>query len=210
MLAGILELYIKTNTILMYREVMSMKIGEAQKIYREERQDLIDQRKALIKQRDELRKKSSFGTQEDKKLFSEEAATLELSINEVNKKFDRNQEVLDKLAEQYAAVWNAEVARQQSDVMEDEAVNMAKIMEVARRIARGAKVPAKDEQKLMDYSMELYMAAKNMAIMNASNKEKYDSLWDDEDEEQEVYDPEGKAENAQVSIDLPEISEEEA
>lgn len=210
MLAGILELYIKTNTILMYREVMSMKIGEAQKIYREERQDLIDQRKALIKQRDELRKKSSFGTQEDKKLFSEEAATLELSINEVNKKFDKNQEVLDKLAEQYAAVWNAEVARQQSDVMEDEAVNMAKIMEVARRIARGAKVPAKDEQKLMDYSMELYMAAKNMTIMNASNKEKYDSLWDDEDEEQEVYDPEGKAENAQVSIDLPEISEEEA
>lgn len=210
MLAGILELYIKTNTILKYREVMSMKISEAQKIYREERQNLIDQRNTLIKQRDELRKKSSFGTEEDKKLFSEEAATLELSINEVSKKFDKNQEVLDKLAEQYAAVWNAEVARQQSDVMEDEAVNMAKIMEVARRIARGAKVPAKDEQKLMDYSMELYMAAKNMAIMNASNKEKYDSLWDDEDEEQEVYDPEGKAENAQVSIDLPEISTEEA
>lgn len=36
-----------------------MKIGEAQKIYREERQDLIDQRKALIKQRDELRKKAA-------------------------------------------------------------------------------------------------------------------------------------------------------
>lgn len=35
-----------------------MKIGEAQKIYREERQNLIDQRKALINQRDELRKKA--------------------------------------------------------------------------------------------------------------------------------------------------------
>lgn len=181
-----------------------MKIGEAQKIYRAERQNLIDQRNALVKQRDELRKKN-YGTEEEKKLFSEEAATLELSINEVTKKFDKNQEVLDSLTEQYVAVWNAEVARQQSDVMEDEAVNMAKVMEVARRIARGAKVPAKDEQKLMDYSMELYMAAKNMAIMNASNKEKYDSLWDDEEEEPQEYDPEGKAENAEVSIDLPEI-----
>ena len=37
-----------------------MKIGEAQKIYREERQNLIDQRKALINQRDELRKKSAY------------------------------------------------------------------------------------------------------------------------------------------------------
>ena len=36
-----------------------MKIGEAQKIYREERQNLIDQRKALINQRDELRKKNA-------------------------------------------------------------------------------------------------------------------------------------------------------
>lgn len=114
--------------------------------------------------------------------------------------------MLDSLAEQYAAVWNAEVARQQSDVMEDEAVNMAKVMEVARRIARGAKVPAKDEQKLMDYSMELYMAAKNMAIINSSNKEKYDSLWDDDEEkEPQEYDPDGKAENAEVSQDLPEI-----
>ena len=187
-----------------------MKIGEAKKIYREERQNLIDQRKVLINQRDELRKKSAYGTEEEKKLFSEEAATLELSINEVNKKFDKNQEVLDKLAEHYAAVWNAEVARQQSDVMEDAAVDVAKVMEVARRIARGAKVPAKDEKKLMDYSMELYMAAKNMAMMNAANKEKYDSLWDDEDEEQEIYDPEGRAENAEVSIDLPETSTEEA
>lgn len=185
-----------------------MKIGEAQQIYREQRQTLIEQRKALLKQRDEL-KKRSYGTDEEKKLFSEEAATLELSINEVNKKFDKNQEVLDKLTEQYAAVWNAEVARQQGDVMEDEAVNMAKIMEVARRISKGAKVPARDEQKLMDYSMELYMAAKNMAMINASNKkEKYDSLWDDEEDDKQEYDPEGKAENAQVSIDLPEIDTE--
>lgn len=188
-----------------------MKISDAQKIYREYRQDLIDQRKYLIKQRDDLQKRT-YGSEEEKALFSEEAATLQLSINEINKKFDQNQEILDKLTNQYVAVWNAEVARQQSDAMEDEAENMAKIMEVARRIASGAKVPAKDEQKLMEYNMELYMAAKNMAVMNASNKEKYDSLWDEDEEDQnsEEYDPQGKAENAEVSIELPEISTEEA
>ncbi len=54
-------------------------------------------------------------------------------------------------------------------------------MEVARRIMKGAKVPASDEKKLMEYSMELYMAAKNMAVLNENKKkEEYDSLWDDE------------------------------
>ena len=183
-----------------------MKIGEAQKIYRQQRQSLIEQRNSLVKHRDELLKKGE-KTESERELFSKEAAILELSINETTKEFDKNQEILDALTEQYVAVWNAEVARQQNDVLSKAAVDVAKIMEVARRIAKGASVPSKDEQKLMDYSMELYMSAKNMAVLNTSNKkEKYDSLWDDEEEEQTEYDPEGKAENAEVAVDLPEIS----
>lgn len=183
---------------------MYMKLGEAQNLYRQQRQALIDQRKALINKRDELQKKMV--TESDKALYSEEAATLELSIKDVSKKFDENQEVLDNLIEQEAAIWNAEVARQQGDAMQEAAVDLSKIMEVARRIARGARVPAKDEQKVMDYSMELYLASKNMAIMNAhKKKEKYDSLWDDEDKQEEEYDPQGKAENTTVNIDIPEL-----
>lgn len=182
-----------------------MKIPEAQKIYRANRHELIDQRKLLIKQRDELERKKRV-TPNGSELFSEEAATLELSINEVNKKFDDNQEILDKLGEQYAAVWNSEVAKQQADAMEKAGIDMSKIMEVARRIADGAKVPAKDEEKLMEFSMELYMAAKNMAAMNADKDEEYDSLWEDEEEDGQEYDPKGKADNAEVSMDLPEIS----
>ena len=147
---------------------MYMKLGEAQQLYRNQRQALIDQRKLLIQRRDELKKKTI--TESDKELYSEEAATLELSISEVNKQFEANQEVLDRLAEQHAAVWNAEVARQQGDAMQEAAVDLAKIMEVARRISRGASVPPKDEQKVMDYSMELYMASKNLAVMNALKK----------------------------------------
>ena len=182
-----------------------MKIPEAQKIYRANRQELIDQRKLLIKRRDELERKKRV-TPNGNELFSEEAATLELSINEVNKKFDDNLEILDKLGEQYAAVWNSEVAKQQADAMEKAGIDMSKIMEVARRIADGAKVPAKDEEKLMEFSMELYMAAKNMAAMNADKDEEYDSLWEDEEEDGQEYDPKGKADSAEVSMDLPEIS----
>lgn len=182
-----------------------MKITEAQKIYRANRQELIDQRKLLIKQREELERKKRV-TPNGSELFSEEAATLELSINEVNKKFDDNQEILDKLGEQYAAVWNSEVTKQQADAMQKAGIDMSKIMEVARRIADGAKVPAKDEEKLMEFSMELYMAAKNMAAMNSDKDEEYDSLWEDEDEDGQEYDPKGKADSAEVSMSLPEIS----
>lgn len=182
-----------------------MRLIEAQQAYRAQRQELIDQRKELLNRQKALERKMNV-TVNGKELFAEEAATLELSINANREKFDENMEVLDRLAEQECALWNAEVCRQQTDAMSDYAIDMAKIMEVARRISNGGKVPATDEQKLMDYSMELYMSAKNAAMLAEMRKksEKYDSLWDDEDEEQTEYDPQGKAENSEVDIALPE------
>lgn len=73
----------------------------------------------------------------------------------------------------------AEAAKKAGESFED----MARIMEIARRIANGDHVPAKDEQKLMEFSDELYQAAKAAAIVNADKKHKdYDSLYDDEEE----------------------------
>lgn len=183
-----------------------MKISEAQEKYRLQRQALLNQRKQLIKKRDELQKKVP-ATEEEKAYFSEVAATLELSIKEVNQKFDENQMALDQLAEQHAAVWNAEVSKQQGDALQEAAMEVGKIMAVFRRIASGAIVPGKDEQKLMEYSMEMYKAAKNLATMRImeEKRKKYDSLWKDEDEAKEEYDPQGKADNAEASVDLPEI-----
>lgn len=184
-----------------------MKVGEAQKLYRAQRAAIIDRRRKLAKKKEVLDNKVKVTFDSEKKqIYANEAATLELSIDALNEKFDENQEVLDRLTEQYAAVFNAEVSRQQKDVMEDAAVEMSKIMETARRIGKGARVPATDEKKVMEYSMELYMAAKNLAMLNKMNqkkKEKYDSLWGDEEEKQE-YDPEGKAENAETSVGAPE------
>ncbi len=184
-----------------------MKVGDAQKLYRAQRATIIDRRRTLVKKKEELDKKikTTFDS-EKREVYTNEAATLELSIGALNEKFDENQEVLDRLTQQYASVFNAEASRQQKDAMEDAAVEMGKIMEVARRIGKGARVPANDEKKVMDYSMELYMAAKNLAMINKMNKKKkeeYDSLWGDEEEKKE-YDPEGKAENAETSVEAPE------
>lgn len=184
-----------------------MKVGEAQKLYRAQRAAIIDRRRKLVKKKEELDKKikTTFDS-EKREVYTNEAATLELSIGALNEKFDENQEVLDRLTQQYASVFNAEASKQQKDAMEDAAVEMGKIMEVARRIGKGARVPANDEKKVMDYSMELYMAAKNLAMINKMNKKKkeeYDSLWGDEEEKKE-YDPEGKAENAETSVEAPE------
>ncbi len=184
-----------------------MKVGDAQKLYRAQRATIIDRRRTLLKKKEELDKKAETTFDlEKREIYANEAATLELSIGALNEKFDENQEVLDRLTQQYVSVFNAEVSKQQKDAMEDAAVEMGKIMEVARRIGKGARVPANDEKKVMDYSMELYMAAKNLAMLNKMNKKKkeeYDSLWGDEEEKKE-YDPEGKAENAETSVEAPE------
>ena len=179
-----------------------MKISEAQSIYRAYRQDLINQTKTLIKQRDEAQKKfETTGSSQ----FSEQAATLQLSIEATQEKFDENQKVLDSLAEQYAAVWNTEVSKQQADAMQDMGIEMSKIMTVARRMSNGDEVPYSDEKKLLEFSNELYQAAKSAQMIHQMEEhEKYDSLWGEE-EEPEEYDPQGKAENAEVQIALPDI-----
>lgn len=183
-----------------------MKISEAQSMYRAYRQDLINQTSTLIKQRDEMQEKYRLtGSSE----FSEQAAILQLSIDATKEKFDKNQEVLDSLAEQYAAVWNAEVARQQADAMEDMGEELSKLITVAQRIASGAQVPYSDEKKLMEYSPDLYQVAKSAQMLNRLEEhETYDSLWDDEEDITQEYDPQGKAENAEAQGELPEIPKE--
>ena len=51
--------------------------------------------------------------------------------------------------------------------------------------------------------MEIYMAAKNMAVMNMDKKHKeYDSLWGEE-EEKEYADPQEVASNSEINIAEP-------
>lgn len=76
-------------------------------------------------------------------------------------------------------------ARDKMDDKEDKSEQLAKILEIARRISKGERVPVSDEKKLMEYSFELYQAAKLAALLHANkDKKKHDALFDDENKKE--------------------------
>jgi hypothetical protein len=138
-------------------------------------------------------------------VYANEAAVLELTIEAVDAKQDEYRNYMEKLQEQWAATANMVSAQQQGDAMAEGMEDLGKIMEVARRIMKSGVVPPSDEQKLMDYSMELYQAAKNMGILaKQKEREEYDSLWEEE-EEKEYADPMEEADNTEAFAEGPEI-----
>lgn len=166
-----------------------------------------EQKLALAKQKKELEQKRK-AVPNGKELYEKEGVALELSYNAVSEKYDEYRAFMEKLMELHTACFNAEAAKQQGEAMAEYSEDLAKIMEVARRIADGDKVPAYDEQKLMEYSMELYMSAKNIAVMNENkDKEEYNSLWADEEEKKENPDPFEVADSKELSLDVPEIAD---
>ena len=181
-----------------------MKIGEAQQLYREQVKAYQQQKAAVSKQLQTVRSRMESRPDGQEK-YGQEAAVLELTLNALNDKQQEYYDYLDKLADQYCAHWNATVAEQQADATEEYVAEMGKIMEVARRLMKGGIVPASDERKLMEYSMELYQAAKNIGAMLRKEKEEYDSLWKDDEEEKEYDDPQEVAANAETVSDGPEI-----
>lgn len=179
-----------------------MKIEEARQTYNLQIKAYHEQQLALAKKKQELEHKMNT-VPDGKNIYANEAATLELTIEAVNEKQDEYKSYMEKLLEQWSATANMVSAEQQGDAMKEYAEDMGKIMEVARRIMKGGVVPASDEKKLMEFSMEMYQAAKNIGAM-AKEKEEYDSLWEDE-EKKEYEDPMEVADNTEAFAEGPEI-----
>ncbi len=97
------------------------------------------------------------------------AATLKLS-----------EEGKQKLAElQNMKQW-AQQMKTERENARDNGDELGKIMTIFRRIANGDIVPWKDEKKLMEYSAEMYQAAKNIASMRKNEEpKKYKSVEDE-------------------------------
>ena len=181
-----------------------MKIGEAQQLYREQVKAYQAQKSAISKQLKTLQSRME-RYPDGQERYGSEAATLELTLNALNEKQKEYQDYLSELTEQYCAFWNQTAAQQQKDAAQEYVAEVGKIMEVARRIMKGAIVPAADEKKLMEFNFEMYQTAKNIgAMVQREKREKYKSLWGDE-EEKEYDDPQEAAENAQASSVGPEI-----
>ena len=105
-----------------------------------------------------------------------------------------------KMARQVAEA-NARAARQQAEAAEDEAESMKQAMEIARRISKGGRVPPRDEKFLMEYSQEMYLSAKMMAIM-AEEHEKHDTVLEDEEDSGEAEAVDGADTRATVEASL--------
>ncbi len=183
-----------------------MKISEARQLYSAQIKEYREQQVLLSKQKKELEEKMN-SVEDGKIIYANEAAVLELTMEAVDKKKTEYQNYMDKLLEQWSATSNMISSKQQGEAMEEYVEDMGKIMEVARRLMKGHVVPGSDEKKLMEYSMELYQAAKNIgAIAKQEKKEKYESLWEEKEENvQEAEDPVKTADNAEAFAKGPAI-----
>lgn len=193
------------------------KIAEARRAYATQLSVQRGQRAQLLKQKEKLEQEKANRLSVSSET-SGNGVSLELSdeylqrFTELQERIDtltdqikKNEKSLDDVIEMEVGIANSEVAKQQGDAMEEAAEDMAKCLEIARRISRGDKVPAQDEKKLMDFNMEIYQIAKNMAVMNMNKKHKeWESLWEDEEEKQEYADPMETAADAEMNIAMPE------
>ena len=181
-----------------------MKISEARQRYNTQIKAYQEQKVALSKQKQELEDKMN-SVPDGKTIYANEAAILELTMKAVDEKQTEYKDYMNMLLEQWNATADMISAEQQGDAMEEYAQDLGKIIEVARRIMKGGVVPAKDEKKLMEYSMEMYQTAKNIgAMVKQREKEEYDSPWGDEGEK-EYKDPIETADNTEAFAAGPEI-----
>lgn len=186
-----------------------MKIKEAQQAYRTQIQAYGTQKNAIAKQQEALQEKIN-ATVNGADLFADEAAMLQLTYDALDEKQNGYQEYLEQLNAQWEAIQTLESTKQQGEAAKEAGTELAKIMEVVRRIMKGGKVPGSDERKVMEYDSKLYQMAKSVGAMAKQRKRKeYDSLWEDE-EKKETVDPLEKANNTEVSGSGPEIVSVEA
>ena len=75
-----------------------------------------------------------------------------------------------------------ENTKEASEAQEEGIGDLARAMEIARRILDGDIVPAQDEKFLMEFHSEMYMRVKSMAKLK-EEPEKYDSLLEEEEED---------------------------
>lgn len=112
-------------------------------------------------------------------------------LKETAKNADKANEAV---AEAHFMEFNSTVAKQQGEAMGKAAEDEAKMFEIARRIAKGGVVPAKDEKALAEYNIDLYQMSKQAGAM-AKEHEKYKKALTEENSHDEAL------EKAQEEVD---------
>lgn len=95
----------------------------------------------------------------------------------------RKEEAEKRMRESYQQ--QAESAKEAAEGMSEEFGDLAKAVEIARRLMHGDIVPQSDEKFLMDFDKDMYLGAKSMqALAQNEDKKKYDSILEEEEEEE--------------------------
>ncbi len=137
---------------------------------------------------DELEKRIIIDPASGKASQNHRSATAAVSGEDNSKNDDTgvSLEISDTAMQKYIDLLNfqqnMEAAKQQKDAAKDSANELGKILTIFRRILNGDRVPQKDEKKLIDYSPEMYQAAKAVAAMSKNKKPKDYKSVDKDDE----------------------------
>lgn len=177
-----------------------MKLAEARRVTAEHLSSLYQKKRELTKI---LQGEEAGGTGNG----NFDRVEISKALSAIEEEYEQTSDLAQNLAVLDMNIQNAEISRQQNEAIAEQAEELIKILEVFRRIAKGDKVPAADEKKLMEYSPEMYMAAKNMALMNETKGEEHDSLWDEKPETEEPVDPQELADNTEVGNPLAGIKD---
>lgn len=153
--------------------------------YNQMKQTYSSQLNALQSRRQALTK--ALEEQEKNGVGAQNVDRIELTkeLAQVNEQYKATSGALSAVNNRETMQKSAESAKRQGEAMGESMKEMSKCLEIFRRISKGGIVPPADEQKLLEYSKELYMTAKNMALIAEQEHKKYDSLWEDEEAETE-------------------------
>ena len=174
-----------------------MKIKEARQTYQAQIQAYQTQKNAIYKKQEALKKQMA-ETADGEELFADQAAILQLTYDALNDKESQYEDYMKQLNEQWTAIQEMESTKQQGEAAKKAGEDLGKLMEVARRIMKGAQVPSSDERKLMEFDSKLYQMAKSIGAMSKVRKRKeYKSLWEDE-EKKDQTDPMEVADNSEA------------
>ena len=140
--------------------------------------------------------------------YRSQGVELELSGEQPEGKFTeeelaeaRGEEERKFLQESYQE--QAEAAKKNAEAAGEGFQDMARALEISRRLSHGDRVPASDEKFLMDYDKDMYLGAKTMqALAQNEDPKKYKSILEEEEEEGEGV----KAEGGEITVDASELN----
>ncbi len=123
---------------------------------------------------------SSVPETDSAKVIKEDEDGILILTEQAQKQMERDQ---NAYSEAMQAQMQMVAAEQDKESAEKYADDMAKIFTVFRNMAKGDIVASSDEQKLMEYSSEMYQAAKMAQMMAQRQKAKeHESEWDEDEE----------------------------